>query len=286
MSTPVFILATVRNPALLDAALLVFKTLRVGFPTAAITVRGNQLETFANQEVARAARAAGCDYSNAVRLSHDAWIEQLLGFCQYPFFVCDTDVVFWDSVEGPASSHHDPEVFLAGRLEPEFAEEWTKSIHVERLHTCLLYLNPRRLRIETRLWMGRFPSLWHSAQMNLVRQQFIARRSGMPLFYDTCAGLWQALGGTPNTPEQDACFEHLHCGTYADLISGHTSLHDLQKLHQAVYADPQTARGIKQGQAAYYESRRVPRGPSHPPRHPPPATTLVVGETQTHLEKG
>ena len=43
MKSPVHILVTVRKPELLPAALLVFKTLEVGFPTTPVYVWGNGL---------------------------------------------------------------------------------------------------------------------------------------------------------------------------------------------------------------------------------------------------
>ena len=269
MLPPVHILATVRNPALLQGALLVFKTLRLGFPRSHVQVRGNHLETFAEQEVQRAARDAGAEYSNGQRVSHDAWIDNMLRWQDKPFWVCDTDLVFFECVE---NFPRDDTVFLLGRLEPDFAEEWTRAIHVERLHTCLMYCDPAQIRRLTRTWMGRFPSLWHTGEMNLVRQQFLPRKGLPPLFYDTCAGLWQAFGGTPFTQEQNRAFEHLHCATYADLVSPHLSLPDLAKLHKQIYADPQQARGIQNEQMKYYQSRRP--------------NTMVVTEAGALVEKG
>lgn len=125
--------------------------------------------------------------------------------------------------------------------------------------------------------------------MNLVRQQFIpvrchpnrtgdwsypdgaterptaGRGSGhewqtdWPLFYDTCAGLYQAGLGTPFTEQQDAAFEHLHCGTYADQITPHLSLPDLAAAHRAIYAQPEMGRGLKAQQDKYYALRRPGR---------------------------
>jgi len=290
MRQSVFILATVRNPALLDAARLVFRTLRVGFPNAEIAVTGNALECFAASEVHQGAQHVDASFSNCMtRLSHDAWIEALVNNQSYPFWICDTDVVFFDKVESwfepPGGGIAAPDVFgrpvagrapamsYAGRFEPWFVEQWTKAERVARLHTALMYIDPIRVRMAIREWMGKFPMLFHTAQMNLIRQHFVPVLDGHPLFYDTMAGLFQAGYGTPFSITQNCAFEHLHCGTYADVISrAAPSLADLQKVHKEIYQDPARARGLQEKQARYYASR------AH--------THLVVEPTAAHIEQG
>lgn len=264
MIPTLYILATVRNVALLDAALLVFKTVRTGFPTANIHVLGNGLEVFAAQELHRASLSVGASFANDRRVSHDVWIESLVGAASGPFWICDTDVVFFESVErwfGPRDK-----TVVAGRFEPEFSEEWTESRHVERLHTALMWLNGPLVRQATRTWMGRFPAFLHNAQMNLIRQQFVPVAGAEPLFYDTCAGLWHAFGGTIFDDRQNEAFEHLHCATYSDLVKT-ANLKDLAQVHKSIFETPSLARGMQREQAKYYQSRAYPLG-----------STLVIPE--------
>lgn len=255
MNPPVHILCTVRHPALLEAALLVFRTLRTGFPENPVMVWGNALAPDDLAAVGTFTQTVGGTFlRNLPATSHDAWIEQLVNSQTEPFWICDTDMVFFAAVPSP-----EPCLF-AGRHEPEFDEEWTGTLHVERLHTCLMYLNPVALRCAIRAWQARIPSPWRdSAQFPLIRQQFIPQRLSLnskptTLFYDTCAGLYQALGGTPFTAEQDATFEHLHCGTYADVVDA-PSLAGLRRMHRSIYENPAAARGLKQSQDAYYHER-------------------------------
>lgn len=258
MKPTIHILATVRNAALVEAATLVFRTLRTGFPSAPVVVWGNALPWYAATEVAGAAAAAGARLVHTCAQSHDAWVEALLLRETRPFFIVDTDVVFFESLEEAFDGDRDIE--LAGRLEPEFLEESTGAVHVDRLHTAVMYVNPELLRPRMRAWSGRFPAPWgNTAQMGLVRQQFIPRGRQFPLFYDTTAGLWQAGLGVPLPEELDQTFEHLHCGTYVDVMTRYRGLKDLQAVHQAIYADPSRARGLRAEQARYYESRSVER---------------------------
>lgn len=258
MRPAIHILVTIRKPELRDAALLVFRTLRVGFPGSPVLVWGNGLTPAQQQDVATVSRdlARAHFITNLPLTSHDAWIEQLINTQTDGFWICDTDMVFFEPVTLPVAVKG-----FVGRYEPEFDEEWTGTRHVDRLHTCLMFINPTALRQGIRHWQARIPSPWRdSAQFPLVRQHFIPVRAALnaqpeTLFYDTMAGLWHAGLGTPFTPEQDAAFEHLCCGTYADLVDA-PSLANLRAVHQSVYSNPERARGLKQAQDTYYQERK------------------------------
>lgn len=249
----VHILATVRKPELLPAALLIFRTLRTGFPTAEIQVWGNGLDLKAADLVGAVAQRAGARFSNQSATVHDAWIENLIYGSLEPFWILDTDVVLWESVE---TFEWPADCFLAGRFEPEFDEESTGTRHVERLHTALMWFNPVRLRAAMRAWMSRIPAPWgHVGEFTFVRQHFIPVRGERPRFYDTAAGLWQAGLGTPFTEPQNDAFDHLHCATYIDLIGPRLSV-PLRQAHEAIYADHTLARGMRHHQAKYYAQRK------------------------------
>ena len=256
MKAPVHILATVRRAELLPAARLVFHTLRTGFPSEPVCVWGIALDAASAAVLAADTAAVGGKFQNLPATAHDAWIETLVNKLTDPFWVCDTDVVFFDRMTAPKGA------VFAGRYEPAFDEEFTDTVHMERLHTAVMYLNPERVRMAVREWMAKIPEPWrNSATFPLFRQNFVpVLRDGVKqktLFYDTLAGLHQAVGGTAFTPAQDAAFEHLHCATYAqEAARGAASLKDLPAVHAAVYADPATARGLKLAQDHYYHNRK------------------------------
>lgn len=250
MKPVVHILATVRNPALREAALLVFRTIRVAFPTWEIRVYGNALAGQSNDQVAEAAAKAGALYMRMPPTAHDEWILRLLETSTEPFLICDTDMVFWENMEDRL---HAPEL-ISGRYEPGFNEEWTQSWHAERLHTCLMYLNPAGLRAATRHYLTKHvPSVFPKASVEFYRQHFVPRLGQLPLFYDTMAGVWHALSGEPFGELQNSCFEHLNCGSYVDEIGKTTGLKDLEAFHRAVYADVNLARGLRVKQQEWYE---------------------------------
>jgi hypothetical protein len=252
MTTKVHILATCLDQALLPNTLLVFRSLRIGFPTGQFVVGLNDLRLLDALQVRRAAPEGTVCYNTST--THDAWIEQLLYRECDPFWVVDTDVVFSGLVQDwPVPEH------FTGRLEPAFHEEWTRTMHVERLHTALMLFNPVPLRSAMGRWLraGTPEGFPFVPETQFVRQQHIPVRDGETLFYDTCAGLYQAGLGTPFTAEQNAQFAHLHCGTYANRISRTSSLSNLSAVHRQVWKDPSQAPGLLAAQEQYYESRKA-----------------------------
>jgi hypothetical protein len=252
MTPTVQILATVRKPELLKAALLVFRTLRIGFPKAQVKVWGNGLTPVYAAAVVEAAQTCGATYADLDLTSHDRWVEELIRTEFDPFWICDTDIVFFEAVEEFVHSS----ALMAGRYEPEFWEPWTDTIKVARLHTCVLYLNPGELRSAMRQWICQLPEPWrNSAEYPFIRQHFIPRHTQLPMFYDTCAGLHQALGGERFTPKQNAAFEHLHCATYADQLEGDFGV-DMRAMHAEVYRRPAAARGLHLQQQRWYDQHK------------------------------
>jgi hypothetical protein len=251
MHAPIHILATVRNPALLDAALLVFKTLRIGFPRNEVKVWGNALSPEHSERVGAAARQAQADFRNLKPTAHGTWIESLVQTQLRPFWICDTDIVFSGPLEPMFGAH-----CLAGRLEPAFDEAWTGTLHVERLHPSLMWINPAVLRAEMRAMMTKIPWRPMDGDCPLILPHFIPRRGKSTLFYDATAGLWQAGIGTPFTEAYNQAYEHLHNGTYVDLIGPSLGLGDLAEAHRKICANPALVKGIRAEQDKYYAGRK------------------------------
>ncbi len=265
MKTQVHILATVRNAALLPAARLVFQTLRIGFPTAEVIVWGNGLDKESAKVIQEDARRVKATFRNDAKIAHGRWIEALCTLRTMPFWICDTDMVFFDEVEQWFSGRDD--TVFAGRYEPDFRDEWTGSLHVARLHPSLMWFNPQRLHIAMRRWPGQH-AFFDTVDSNLFRWQWIPRRVEVTgvvdqrsaqqelWFYDTCAGLHQALGGTLFTEEQNEAYEHLFCGTYSDLIAPIIN-GPMREMHDAVCKNPSLAKGLWKMQREYFKQRAL-----------------------------
>ena len=254
MNPPVHILCTVRKPELLPAALLVFRTVRIGFPSSPVYVWGNALNEKACQQIIPAVSGIGGYFTNLKPTCHDGWIENLVLNSPGCFWICDTDVVFFGAMEGAFDGK--PDVIFSGRLEPEWLEPWSKTRKVERLHTCLQWHNAAALRKAMLAWSGeRVPEVFHTAQVPFIRQTFLPARKET-ILYDTTAGLWQAGVGTPFTDDQNGKFEHLHAATYADEVGKCAELQDLPELHKAVYLNPESAWGLQVRQNEFYQKQK------------------------------
>lgn len=116
-----------------------------------------------------------------------------------------------------------------------------------------MWFNPRPLRAAMRSWPGLNPFL-HTVQSHLIQWQVIPRRGDASLFYDTCAGLHHAFGGTAFTDSQNLAFGHLFAGTYADLL---TDTLNLLQTHEAVSDDPNLAKWLLAKQQQWYKDHAV-----------------------------
>lgn len=241
MSETVFIKATVRNLALIENALLVFKSLRIGFPDNKVVV------VTANIEVEHAARLAGCQVAlDDPYVRHDEWIASLIEAGEEPFWICDTDMIF-----------HAPIVWrdggaLAGPLEPEHWSPYTQAYHTERLHTCLMRIDPVALRSSIEgYWRDRPGTPWYSRH-DLVGQSW---SPGRPLrFQDTMSRVYQAVGGVPFTPWELDCFSHLHAGTFTDLLA--RQYPDMARAHAHFRAHPEQSKGLWKAQLSAQAAQR------------------------------
>jgi hypothetical protein len=251
MKPSVHILVTVRHESMLNAGLLVFKTLRVGFPTAEIFVYGNNLN-YATQNKVFEVLPGYCTFRNLQEISHDAWVESLVLNSESEFWICDTDVIFYDKVEDWKFTTD-----IAGRYQPEYYEPWTNTISKERIHTCLMHFNPGGVRGSIMKWSREnVPSVFPFATIPFIRQNFIPDKE-RPILYDTCAGLYYTCSRHIFTEEQDNAFAHLHAGTYADEVSKCSSFKDLQTCHSMLFDNLEFGRELNKIQSEFYRKHSI-----------------------------
>lgn len=231
MTTRVFILAAIRKPELAPYAELVFKTLRVGFPEADVTVflNGDRpielspevLASLSAKQVEEAsifsrvkdlAENCGCAVKPIAECTHHEWIERLIDTEAEPFWICDTDIIFYAPVEGWKF-----EKPLAGALIPEFDCPFLKAITRRRLHTSLMHICPLELKVASLKYHTNHPRTIYNPPANLVHPLYLPL-NGRTYFYDTMAMAYHALGGEAFTPQQKDCYFHFHFGSFSDLV--------------------------------------------------------------------
>jgi hypothetical protein len=254
MSPQVHILATVRNPALLDAALLVFKTLRRGFPTFKVCVYPNILD--GGPEVEAAIQQAALDTDCEVRYvtddgdpdlwTHSDWIRHVITQNTNVQIICDTDVVFYESVEGwPMRGD------MMGWRIPQFRCPYTRSTTLSRLHTALLWMNcdslQRVLNFENKTYL---------ATEDLIAPcVFWSQREKM--FHDTLGQManHEQVATSDFEDWQLDAFAHLFSGTIVDLVGPKVA--GLNLAHHNAYKNPEIMRGAWRGQKAFFASRAL-----------------------------
>jgi hypothetical protein len=257
MNEPVHILVTCRKQKLEQAATLIFKTLRVGFPDVPVTVSMGTGHC-CKAVIRKAAVSVGAEIVEIRDIEqfgppHDSWLEQLIASEEDPFWICDTDVVFWKRFEHTADGSA-----LAGVRVPGFFEPWTGTQYRERLHTSLMRIDPEKFRKSADEYEAQFPQEPFRPQLMFVSQQYQPeRRNGTVTthFYDTLAMAWHAFGGQEFTQEQIESFSHLNCATYADLIAPAVDF-DMLGAHKAVYENIENARGLWAKQFEWFAQHR------------------------------
>jgi hypothetical protein len=262
MNEPIHILATCRKPELLPAALLVFRTIRVGFPDSPISVSTlNDPTERSYSEISQAARSVDAFWwgrDKGTITTHDQWIRcqiEAVEADSRPFWICDTDVVFWRKFE----FEPDPKVAIAGVWTPEFFEPWTRTRYRERLHTCLMRIDPFRFHLSCAAYLAQFPKMPFRPKIDFISQQWQPERAGttrVDHFYDTLAMAWHAFGGQRFGQEQIDSFDHLNCATYADLIEPSLDF-PIREAHRLVYEDHTIARGLWAKQFEWFAEHKV-----------------------------
>lgn len=242
------ILVTCHNAEFIGGSVLVFDSLRIGFPDARVTVYLNGLKDEFNAPIRTAAENAGVDQFVVIEEEtiHHKWIERLIWTETEPFFLCDTDVVFWKEFP-PANFTRT----LAGCYIPAFVDKFTNAKTMPRLHTSLLYVNPKGVQRDARVVHVWGRSTRFNPVINLVYPVQIPYKNEN-VFYDTCALLYQAIGGQEFTGYQLECYDHLNAGTWVDELDKAYPELKLPEFHKSVYKNPELARGIRHMQNAFY----------------------------------
>lgn len=248
-----FILATCRNPDLFGATTLVFKSLRVGFPTARITVFDNANSELHRSELRELCRKNKTEFVHLPnRTIHHEWIEQLVTAAMAdpdsePFWLCDTDIMFWDSVEEFKFTAP-----LAGRLIPKFNCDFTQCETAARIHPSLLYIHPAKIGSAIDGWAFRHDSCdtdpLFAPKINLFHPVMLPHGT----FFDTCALLYQLTGGFAFDKLILDRYDHLFCGTISDLVGPCLNDGKMQDRHADLIANPEKMRGIWMAQDEYY----------------------------------
>jgi len=272
----VFILLTCRKPELLPYTALVFHSLRTGFPTADVVLRSNALPAYALGQIEKLAKDADCQWEDEnSETIHHRWIETLVNREAEPFWICDTDIIFYEPVEGWQF-----DTALAGWRIPEWQDDFSGSITRARLHGSLLYMDPVKIKAQ---WAERTKPCPETPFTPLVNpfNPMVQPIGGRLYFHDTCSVLYHAIGGMAFTDRQKDAFFHFNFGTIADLVMprlGAAVGMDMAVVREAILADPIKGRGMWRAQEEYYAA--LPVQPRPPTFHDKPISEEHLKEAE------
>ena len=248
----VVIITFCRKLEALYGSLLVFQTLRVGFPTAEVFVYDNASIPASRAQIREAAASVGAKFQQGERsVEHWELLSDIINKTEDAVAFVDPDVVFWRSVEG----WNFPGALLAGRRLPDFQDPYTQTLTVSRLHTSLLFV-PSPVALRSRINQigdargGEFAAI---APMQLPTAAGWLR-------WDTFAAASFALADEAHafSEEQLDAYDHLFCGSHLDLVVDRISpewRHRWIDTHaNAKDGSLEPLRGLWREQQKYFES--------------------------------
>ena len=191
---------------------------------------------------------------------HAEWMWEMIQECASEPLVIfvDGDVVFHESVldiEMPDSA------MMMGMREDRHFNPVTKAIHVERLHTCVLWVRPQRVLAATDALNARWQGMPLRGVLP-IHQIMMPPCSDdgydQPHFFDTGA---MAYHWWPNQMatllgRESERFTHLHCGEWS-VVAEANGMKGLQEAHRQLRAGTMPFAVWRLQCAAFYRERAV-----------------------------
>ena len=216
MSAPVqvFVLTYCRKIELLYGSELIFRTLRVGFPDARISIVDNASLPEARSRIAALARENDCEFREIEEPSvrHDRFLEGTLASvaetCDGPLVFLDPDLCLWENCEDLEFAG-----LIAGKVVAAHEDPAMQCVVMQRLHTSFLWIpDPCRLQDE----IGRIRTTHFDFHPFLP---FSVKLGDAWIRYDTGASLFAALGERASGFEERHLdrYDHIFCGSHIDM---------------------------------------------------------------------
>ena len=234
-------------------ATLVFKTLRVGFPKASVTVRINTMRPDFAAAIAQCCKDTDCMCVDPDEPTiHHRWISSLIATMQEPFWLCDTDIIFFEPITEDFTGEA-----LAGMRIPEWRDEFSGCITRARLHPSLLYIDPKLVYQKLEAFFRPVPETPFTPRASMI-DPLVTAFKGQRYFSDTCSQLYHAIGGKAFSDTTKNRFFHFNFGTIPDLILPRLAnpMQILQR-REAILANPILGRGEWRNHELWYASRPV-----------------------------
>lgn len=249
----VHLLATCRKSELLPFTELVFKTLRIGFPSLRVKVYLNNVASEHKEPLLYWIDKVKATWTE-VNTTHHEWISQLLKEETEPFWICDTDVIFYDRVE-----HFTTDKALLGYRIPEWFDTCCGAMTRARLHTSLMLMNPGTIIAQLEEYKTKIFHPICNPHTNFINPCAIPFKN-KAYFYDTCGLLYHAIGGQSFTDEQKETYFHFNFGTNPDLVLPRLQKDEatlMKENREFILCNPHKGKGLWRLQEEYYANHRM-----------------------------
>jgi hypothetical protein len=218
-------------------ATLVFDTLRIGFPDAKIIVVWTG-ENPVPIEMINLCNICRCELIVSSGTTNDQVAAWVVSNIEGEVVLCDSDIIFWQSVENFV-----PEHIVAGRYIPTHLCQYTGMLTEERLHPSLFFIKDTRT----------LKSMLPKPQRFMPVTPFTPTRlcvGGVERFFDTLAVLYSYIGGEPFDHLMLNKYDHLFCSSFVSEVD--KLIPGLHKAHEEIYKNPSIAKGIWEVQESYF----------------------------------
>jgi hypothetical protein len=255
----VFVLTYCQDLSTLYGSTLIFKSLRIGFPTAEVHVVDNNSIPEAQQEIrARAAEQGGVFHSlpttqHHFQVLHDLSLDPTR---EGRVILLHPDLCFWEDCE-----RWKFDALIAGRVIPAFVDVTNGGIIMPHLHSQFWWIeDARRFReVITREYAAA------AADPLCGFVPFYSRENGGRRKYEIGAGLYATFADQIHafTAQELDCYDHLIAGTYSNFMiallrqqADDTLLRAFMETHEYAKGDYEQYRQLRgnwRKQQQYYD---------------------------------
>jgi hypothetical protein len=222
----VVIITFCRKAELFYGTELIFKTLRIGFPTADVLVIENGSLPDARSKIEELAHKNRCDFfQNDISYPPADIMEKVAMGSNGTVVFVDPDVVFWQNCENFEISK-----LLAGRIIPAFFDPYAESIARPRIHPSFFWINDSHELRERILELRELKqtdfrpfhpwttmSCWGNLEWVMLNKE---ERIDAWIRYDTLASMYAVFKNLvmPFNKVHLDSYDHLFCGSHFDWI--------------------------------------------------------------------
>jgi len=82
--------------------------------------------------------------------------------------------------------------------------------------------------------------------------------NGVPVFWDSCANLYNAIGGTSFTEKELDCYDHVNSATFYDeMLNEVEDKEAFKNQHLTAAYNPEQLRGFWKSTVTYYQKHKL-----------------------------